>query len=303
MKVNNPSCQGNNNNQSIIDFYDKYPFPQNSESDIRQRAGRIEILFRKNGILDTFPNKPLILDAGCGTGINSNSMALAFPKAQVIGLNINHKSIEYAETQAQAMNLSNVKYFVADIFDLPTHITSLSFDLIWSQGVLHHTHSVKKGVKILTSLGNSNGFFILSLYHIGRWKIFLMRLLLTLLAGRNIDKRLGMAKTLFPKSVKKHCGNRIDNQLRDVVIADKFCVPRETYHTYWGIRRMLKKCFYDTLACSLDLDKMGKRETFFRKILFSSATDNDPKQYLISDLKGFFKRQEQFTLFCRKGFR
>mgnify|MGYP001160916490 FL=1 len=163
------------NGYAVEDFYNKYPFPQHNESYIRTKSIQLKDLFHKLGIIDTLPHKPLILDAGCGTGTYTNSIALAFPEAKVIGINVSQRSIEYAETQAKNMKLSNVEYFVADIFDLPKNVSLAYYDLVWCSGALHHTHSVKEGIKILSSLGKPNSYFILSLYHVGRWKTFLQR--------------------------------------------------------------------------------------------------------------------------------
>ncbi len=88
-------------------------------------------MLQKQGIVDTFPDKPLFLDAGCDTDSTTNSLALAFPEAKVIGVNISQSSIEYAETQAKTMNLCNVEYFIADIFNLPKIISLSYYDLIY----------------------------------------------------------------------------------------------------------------------------------------------------------------------------
>tara|TARA_Y100000294_G_scaffold52913_1_gene49899 strand:+ start:818 stop:1177 length:360 start_codon:yes stop_codon:yes gene_type:complete len=107
---------------------------------------------------------------------------------------------------------------------------------------------------------------------------------------------------IFQKSVKKHAdkSKTTDNLTRDVVVADKYCVPRETYHTYLGIRKILKECSYETLEGSLELGKLGKKETFLRNILIPFMTHNDPKQYFLNDLKGLVMQQEEFILYARK---
>jgi tRNA G46 methylase TrmB len=118
------------NGYAVEDFYNKYPFPQRNESYIRTKSIQLKDLFHKLGIIDTLPHKPLILDAGCGTGTATNSLALAFPEAKVIGINVSQRSIEYAETQAKNMKLSNVEYFVADLFNLPKNVSLSYYDLI-----------------------------------------------------------------------------------------------------------------------------------------------------------------------------
>lgn len=67
------------------------------------------------------------LDVGCGWGAISISLGLLAPKAQVLGVDVNHRALELCNLNAAANELPNVHAC------LPTQIEAdARFDLIWS---------------------------------------------------------------------------------------------------------------------------------------------------------------------------
>ncbi len=70
-----------------------------------------------------------ILDLACGPGGWALNVATAYPNIQVVGIDISHAMIEYAQAQAQVRRLQNIRFRVQDILQ-PLNFPAESFDLI-----------------------------------------------------------------------------------------------------------------------------------------------------------------------------
>jgi len=103
----------------------------------------------------SFSNRSRILDLGCGSGYSS-SLWLTSPswtgQAMYVGVDI---SIAVDVASERLNNIANVSFVQADALALP--FTDQSFDLVFSEGVLHHTPSTREallsGARVLTTGG------------------------------------------------------------------------------------------------------------------------------------------------------
>src|SRR5947209_10937849 len=75
------------------------------------------------------PHEGNVLDIACGPGGWALEMAQAYPSVQVTGIDISPGMIDYANAQAHASGLDNVKFQVATITD-PLTFADDTFDLI-----------------------------------------------------------------------------------------------------------------------------------------------------------------------------
>lgn len=102
-----------------------------------------------------------ILDAGCGSGFSS---LLLFGKelknANYLGVDIS-EAVDVAHTRFGEEGIE-AEFIQADIGNLP--FTKPEFDVIFSEGVLHHTDSTEKSLKYLANLLNPGGFFLFYVY-------------------------------------------------------------------------------------------------------------------------------------------
>jgi len=290
------------NNYSTETFYNSYPFPQYSSEELDVKLNEWKKVFSK---IDK--NKVHhILDAGCGTGSASLNLATLFPKAQVTGINISEKSIEYANKMANELNLDNVKFIVANILDLNGDLTKQKYDIIICKGVLHHTLTPEKGMHILSELCNFNGYFYLSMYHPGKYSNFFSRKILDIFIGRNFAHRLKWAKKLFTNKCRQIIEQRKKDKamslaadlpselITDVMIADRFCVPIENYHTLHKQYKLLKDSNFEDFETSLNLSD-------FRKLPgIRSITAKNSLTYLLLDLLCIVKRVEQTYILAKK---
>lgn len=90
----------------------------------------------------TAPKK--ILDVGCDNGIVTCFLAVLYPEAEVVGLDIQPKAIECAEELASKLGLSNVAFLNIDLNNVCDYFDENSFDLIVSLRSLHEVFNLEE---------------------------------------------------------------------------------------------------------------------------------------------------------------
>jgi SAM-dependent methyltransferase len=94
----------------------------------------------------------LILDAGCGSGALTADLGRAAPAATVIGVDFS-ESARLAHQRCRG--LRNVHIIQADLSRPP--LPSRTFDLTWSEGVIHHTPDTRRSFSSLAPLVKPGG--------------------------------------------------------------------------------------------------------------------------------------------------
>ena len=103
-----------------------------------------------------------ILVAGCGTGYELLNLAVHYPEAQVLGVDLSLASLAYGMHKAEEFGIGNVEFMRADILELE-HLDR-DFDLITSVGVLHHMEDPVEGWRKLLMCLKPDGFMKIGLY-------------------------------------------------------------------------------------------------------------------------------------------
>jgi SAM-dependent methyltransferase len=103
-----------------------------------------------------------ILNAGCGTGKEAIELAAAFPKANVLAVDLSRASLSYGIRKAREHGIKNVEFRQADILELG--VLDRKFDFIASSGVLHHMDNPSKGLSVLAGLLKEGGIMRIALY-------------------------------------------------------------------------------------------------------------------------------------------
>ena len=94
-----------------------------------------------------YPAGSLVLEAGCGVGAQTVTLAANSPGALITSIDISRDSIEQARRKVASAGLSNVRFQQADIFNLP--FGAESFDHIFVCFVLEHLPDPVKALNIL----------------------------------------------------------------------------------------------------------------------------------------------------------
>ncbi len=94
-----------------------------------------------------YPAGSKILEAGCGVGAQTITLAKNSPEAQITSVDISDNSVITARMNTQAAGITNVKFRQGDIFHLP--FDPNSFDHIFVCFVLEHLPDPVKALNIL----------------------------------------------------------------------------------------------------------------------------------------------------------
>ncbi len=94
-----------------------------------------------------YPEGHTVLEAGCGVGAQTVTLALNSPKALITSVDVSETSVAEARKAVQAAGLSNVTLRQADIFDLP--FAPESFDHVFLCFVLEHLARPIEALKAL----------------------------------------------------------------------------------------------------------------------------------------------------------
>jgi 2-polyprenyl-3-methyl-5-hydroxy-6-metoxy-1,4-benzoquinol methylase len=219
-------------------FYEQFHFPGSRPVDqdglifLRRFAQSVGKLARKK-------NDIHVLDAGCGTGNTSISLAGIYKEIQFMGIDNSAPSLIQAASDCKKRGLNNLKF---QRWNLLKPIRAASkFDIILCLGVLHHTANMEKVLINLNNILNENGELFLWIYgkH-GRYNHSLnMQLLKMLLETEpkpeNISELAGefAVKTQEGLPLKELIGKTKTNEMQlnafksPVWIADQFLNPHE----------------------------------------------------------------------------
>jgi len=104
------------------------------------------------------------LDAGCGGGRGSILMGEA-GASEVVGVDLSPTNIESCTKRAAQKGLSNLVFQRESLARLP--FPDASFDVVWCNGVLHHTADPDQGLKEITRVLKPGGHMWLYLYGSG----------------------------------------------------------------------------------------------------------------------------------------
>jgi SAM-dependent methyltransferase/uncharacterized protein YbaR (Trm112 family) len=198
-------------------FYEETPFPDYDDFDSvaslarKAREGRFA-----ERLDDQVPPRARILECGCGTGQLSNFLGIA--NRSVFGSDLSLPSLRLGEAFRVANGLETVRFLQMNLFR-PAFRPGV-FDLVISNGVLHHTSDPRAGFASIAQLVRPGGFLLVGLYHrYGRLVTDLRRVLFRLSGGRftALDPNLRDAD----KSAAK----------RRAWLRDQYQHPHESKHT------------------------------------------------------------------------
>ena len=97
----------------------------------------------------------LVLEAGCGVGAQTKTIAQKNPGSEFVSVDISKESIEQAKLMIDKNNIKNVEVFQADIFDLP--FKDEYFDHIFLCFVLEHLPNHIEALEHLKRVLKSGG--------------------------------------------------------------------------------------------------------------------------------------------------
>jgi SAM-dependent methyltransferase len=211
--------------ETVRAFYEKTPFPDYDDFDSSASLARKarEGIFAR--MLDEqVPPGARILECGCGTGQLSNFLSMT--NRSVLATDLCLNSLRLGRDFASRQSLGRVHFMQMNLFR--PALEPASFDLVISNGVLHHTSDPFLAFKSIAQLVRPGGYLLVGLYH--RWGRLITdarRLVFRLSGGRLrwLDPNLRAAEK---SDAKKRAW-----------FADQYRHPHESKHTIGETLRWL----------------------------------------------------------------
>jgi carbamoyltransferase len=200
----------------VKQFYEATPFPNYEDVDTpralieKARAGMFARLLN-----DQIPYDARVLEIGCGTGQLTNFLSVAH--RTVLGVDVCLNSLELAETFRSAHGLERAAFAQMNLFR--PALKSGFFDVVISNGVLHHTGDCRKAFQRVGELVAPGGFLIVGLYNAYSRQVHYAR--------RAVYRWTGIAN----RWLDPQFGKLVASGKRDAWLRDQYCHPHETTHT------------------------------------------------------------------------
>ena len=143
-------------------FYEANPFPNYDDFDSaaslidKARAGLFAQLLD-----DQIPFGARVIECGCGTGQLTNFLSIA--NRIVVGADLCLNSLKMATSFKGQNELDRAHFLQMNLFR--PCFKPASFDLVISNGVLHHTSDPLLGFKSIARLVKPGGYILVGLYH------------------------------------------------------------------------------------------------------------------------------------------
>jgi carbamoyltransferase len=200
----------------VKQFYEKTPFPNYEDVDTpralleKARAG----LFARH-LNDQIPYDARVVEIGCGTGQLTNFLSIAH--RSVVGIDVCLNSLRLAHRFKTDNGLERAAFAQMNLFR--PALKDEFFDVVVSNGVLHHTGDCRVAFGRIGRLVRPGGHLVVGLYntysrslHYARVRLYR----LTGLAGRALDP---------------HFRDTGSDGRREAWFQDQYCHPHETAHT------------------------------------------------------------------------
>ncbi len=124
---------------------DNYTFLDTSSALKLKAFGTRTIANSAGFLLPHLKSGMRLLDCGCGPGSITLGLAALVAPGETIGIDIDPDSIELTRQQAAAQQLANVRFEVANVYELS--FPDASFDVVFSHAVLLHLHEPVRALK------------------------------------------------------------------------------------------------------------------------------------------------------------
>ena len=216
---------GNSLTKIQSDFYNDVKFPNYDDvEDFGSLLNKSRRSIFAKKLDDEIPMGSNILEAGCGTG--QMSIILSRYARQIYGIDLSKGSLIEAKQFINSNDIKSVHLFRMNIFKL--FFEENTFDVIISNGVLHHTYNPKLAFSKLVRVLKPGGIIVIGLYH--RY-------------GRIIQKiRQSLIKNFGDsfKFLDKRFREKISDKKKYAWFLDQYKNPSETTHTYLEVLNWFK---------------------------------------------------------------
>lgn len=239
--------------EKMKSFYEETPFPNYDDFD---NAGSLVEKARKGvfaRLLDEqIPFNAKVIECGCGTGQLSNFLSIA--NRTVVGADMCLNSLGLASGFKGKNNLKNAHFYQMNLFK--PCFKDESFDVVISNGVLHHTSDPYLGFQSIARLVKPKGHIVIGLYHkYGRLFTDFRRRVFNLTRDKflYLDPRIQ--------------SDKISEGKRKAWFMDQYKNPHESKHTVTEVIKWLDETgfsFVKSIPKTKPFEPFSENENLFR---------------------------------------
>jgi carbamoyltransferase len=199
----------------VKQFYETTPFPNYDDLDNsralleKARAGLFARLLNEQ-----IPYGNAVLEVGCGTGQLTNFLSIAH--RTVLGVDLCLNSLRLAQRFKTENGLERATFAQMNLFR-PALKTAF-FDVVISNGVLHHTGDCRAAFQRVSRLVKPGGYLVVGLYSAFSRQLHYAR--------RAIFRWTGVTSRLLDPQFRRMRAAKSEAWFRD-----QYCHPHETSHT------------------------------------------------------------------------
>lgn len=253
----------------VKSFYEETPFPNYDDLDGReslQTKAKRGVFAR---LLDEqLPRSSKVLEAGCGTGQLSNFLGMGWGRT-VIGADLCLNSLRLAKSFRDRCSIENVQFVQMNLFRPP--FADGTFDLVISNGVLHHTSDPEGGFHSIARKLKPGGCVIVGLYNwLGRQPTLWRRAAIETFGERwaALDPRLR--------------GSRLNSGRWAAWYMDQYRHPHESRHSMSEVEQWFSRSGIEVL---MSIPPAGGEDFTEDTQLFSARAPRSGLEYIVSELE------------------
>lgn len=267
--------------QRVKSFYEETPFPNyegmENFGDLVNKGGKNPFIIN---LLRSIGYNKVILECGCGTGQLSHYLQLN--NNHVLGVDMSLGSLKLAVRFKLANLLLRSNFCQMNLFHLA--VKDNAFDVVLSNGVLHHTYNARKAFAGLVRKAKPGGIVIVGLYNRpARFPTWVRSKLIRTL-GPNID---------YVLRKRTRATAKIDDWLKD-----QYFNPHETWHSIDEVMGWFAENGVTYLHCSPPILGTNGEET---TDLFAQTSPGTFYQRQITQLAWLFTIARVGALFLLIG--
>jgi SAM-dependent methyltransferase len=217
-------------------FYERTPFPNYNDVDDRRALRQKAAASAFAKLLDEqLPESAKLFEAGCGTGQLSNFLGMR-PGRVCIGGDMCLNSLKLGHGFRDRFSINNAIFLQMNLFRPP--LRDETFDLVISNGVLHHTSDPEAGYRAILRKVRSGGFILIGLYnYFGR---------LHTLWRRRLIETFGKGVAILDARLRRL--NGADEQYT-AWYRDQYEHPHESRHSIDEVLRWFQNSGVDFISC------------------------------------------------------
>ena len=257
------------------DFYNEVKFPNYDGMDdfasLLDKSKR-STFFKK--LDEEIPMFSKVLEAGCGTG--QLSLFLSRYNREIFSIDLSKGSLNLGEKFRKENNIKKLFFLMMNLFKM--FFPKKYFDVIISNGVLHHTDNPRLAFIELTKYLKKDGYIVIGLYHkYGRILTKIRQSIIKIFGDR--------FKFLDEKNINKN----FSKEKRFAWFLDQYKNPKESTHTFGEVLKWFNEVNLEYIS---SIPFSFSKDSLLHEKLFSKKKNTSKLNIIVNEINQAFSLQQ-----------